>query len=458
MTVERAATMNRKLGSPQILQAYAFLVEAENNQRVFTFADLVTGSGWAVNTAKSNLAKKLPQLVLPVKGGYRAEGVRAMTADAFCRICSQSAALSRDPLRPTLTLRAEGLVIKAREAALAAVQHYNNPTAVFRSGNYIILMMIAFTALFHAIYERDSVDYEEKTADGSSRIRNGQTMFWDAKYAAHYYAETHCSRGDKRMLRAMAKNLEFFVPIRNKIEHQFMPPLDETVAGECQAMLMNFETILAEEFTSYYSLNQSLTLAMQFSTRRTPETINSLRRMQSQEYDALKEYINNFRAGLSDELFGNLAFAFRVLLIPMPVSEARKSDYSIEFVKFDPSNPEQTDELERYYVAIKQTVGIGDPAKDCTLWESEVVVAVAAKIGTQVTFGTNQKNLNGSMIRDIVKAHNIISPSRKYYRPGKAGSRAQYGQEFVDWIIDEYQKDTQFFHKTRLAVLPKITD
>jgi len=112
--------MSRKLGSKKILKAFAFLVNAEQNQSVFTFADLVAGSGWAESTARGNLGKKLSQLVQQVDGGYEAVGVKLLTADAFCRICSQSAALSRDPLRPTLTPRAEGLVIKAREAALAA--------------------------------------------------------------------------------------------------------------------------------------------------------------------------------------------------------------------------------------------------------------------------------------------------------------------------------------------------
>jgi hypothetical protein len=70
-------------------------------------------------------------------------------------------------------------------------------------------------------------------------------------------------------------------------------------------------------------------------------------------------------------------------------------------------------------VAIRQTVGVGDPAKDCTLWEAEVVSALAAKLGDSITFGTGQKPLNGSMIRDIIKAHKIPTPSRKSYRPNK---------------------------------------
>jgi hypothetical protein len=320
------------------------------NGMPFTFNDLRQASGWSYETAHANVGKKLKRYLASVGGGYTAMGMRDVTEEAFCRICSQSSALSDDPHRPLLTPPAEGLVIKAREAAMAAVQHYNNPTAIFRSGNYITLMMIAYTALFHAIFERDAVSYIEVHNDGTAKSVGGLPMLWDCVHSSKFYAENHSTCHDRKAARAMAKNLEFFAPIRNHIEHRFMPQLDEAIVAECQSMLMNFETILSEEFTFYYSLNQSLALALQFSTHRTPASVDALRRVQSQEYDNLRTYINNFRAGLPDDIFGDPAFAFRVMLIPKPVSEARKSDVSIEFVKIDPNNPQQTAELERLYV------------------------------------------------------------------------------------------------------------
>ena len=43
-------------------------------------------------------------------------------------------------------------------------------------------------------------------------------------------------------------NLEFMIRLRNKIEHRDHPELDPTLYGEYQAMLMNFEELLASEF------------------------------------------------------------------------------------------------------------------------------------------------------------------------------------------------------------------
>jgi hypothetical protein len=43
---------------------------------------------------------------------------------------------------------------KAADSALLAVEVYNKPAVKFKSGGYITLMTIAWTALFHAIFFR----------------------------------------------------------------------------------------------------------------------------------------------------------------------------------------------------------------------------------------------------------------------------------------------------------------
>ena len=43
---------------------------------------------------------------------------------------------------------------KAKDACLAAVTNYNRPGTAFRTRTYTVLMVIAWTALFHAIFHR----------------------------------------------------------------------------------------------------------------------------------------------------------------------------------------------------------------------------------------------------------------------------------------------------------------
>ena len=51
------------------------------------------------------------------------------------------------------------LLHKSREAALNAVQTFNNPLTAFKADTFIVLMSIAWTYLLHAYYRREGVEY-----------------------------------------------------------------------------------------------------------------------------------------------------------------------------------------------------------------------------------------------------------------------------------------------------------
>ena len=53
------------------------------------------------------------------------------------------------------------LLARAREAALAALRVYNDPSAGFRTETFIVLMVIAWNALLQGILERLGLDYFE---------------------------------------------------------------------------------------------------------------------------------------------------------------------------------------------------------------------------------------------------------------------------------------------------------
>jgi ABC-type uncharacterized transport system permease subunit len=48
-------------------------------------------------------------------------------------------------------------VEKCRAATIAAVEVYNRPGTGFRTAHYIVLIVIAWTALFHAIFYRKRI-------------------------------------------------------------------------------------------------------------------------------------------------------------------------------------------------------------------------------------------------------------------------------------------------------------
>ena len=132
----------------------------------------------------------------------------------------------------------KALLAKARESALLAVETYNRPTATFRSGAYIVLMVIAWTSLFHAIFfRRNSKPYYRKPGSRRYQKLDGDYRWWElGECLQQYYKDDNSS---------VRKNLEFFIALRNKIEHRSLPQLDNEIFGECQAMLMNFERCFA---------------------------------------------------------------------------------------------------------------------------------------------------------------------------------------------------------------------
>lgn len=444
----------RSSGSPQILRAFEFLRDMEEKGQVFTEAELQVASGWSPNTTKANISKKLKPYLVRSETGFKSSGVRDLGRDGFIRVCSQNSEIASNARKPFLIEEVEELVVKARESALAAVQHYNNPLTIFRTGNYLVLMIIAYTALFHAILRRDGIDYTQAKSDGTKKLtKDGESYLWDALHSAKYYAEQykHLYSEDPRFLKAVVSNLELLMPIRHKIEHRHMPELDIDVVGHCQSMLMNFERIITREFTSYYGLNTSLNFALQISTTRHPENARAIKRLQSEAYKQVREHIARFHANLSDELLGHLAYEFRVWLVQKPANRERSADMSIEFTSMEDLSEEQREELQRSIVAIKAVPQ--DYAKDCNLWEKDIRAYVCNHIGDLIKYGDSYRKLVGEHIRNVRIAHGITSPSKMYYRPGnKKDSRAMYSLEFAEWIVKEYTKNPDFFYEAKSKV------
>jgi hypothetical protein len=70
---------------------------------------------------------------------------------------------------------------KARESALLAVETYNRPGTSFRSGGFIVLMCIAWTALFHAIFFNRKLKpfYRKESNRRHFKLINGDRKAWE---------------------------------------------------------------------------------------------------------------------------------------------------------------------------------------------------------------------------------------------------------------------------------------
>ena len=98
------------------------------------------------------------------------------------------------------------LLKKSQEAALAAVQIFNNPNITFKSESYIVLMVIAWTYLLHAYYREKGIEYRHFVQ------KNVKKKFFKTKQGAYKHWELeHCLKcADSPIDTDTVNNLVFF--------------------------------------------------------------------------------------------------------------------------------------------------------------------------------------------------------------------------------------------------------
>jgi len=123
------------------------------------------------------------------------------------------------------------LLSKSQEAALAAVQVFNNPNISFKSEIYVVLMHIAWTYMLHAYYRGEGINYRYY------EMRNVRRRYIRTKRGAHKYWDLRkCLANVKCPIdRHTANNLRFLIELRDEIEHQMTTRIDDLLSARFQA-------------------------------------------------------------------------------------------------------------------------------------------------------------------------------------------------------------------------------
>lgn len=237
---------------------------------------------------------------------------------------------------------------KAKDSALLAVEVYNKPAVRFRSAGYIALIVIAWTALLHAIFLRKGINPYYKLKNGRYEKVDGDFRHWELGECAKQLWRTDTQH-------PVRKNLEFFIPLRNKIEHRHIPELDGSIFGECQALLLNFDAALGNYFGAGHQIRESLSFSLQLfpSGESFAQAVKA-----NKELTDVKKFIDDYRAMLSTDVSGSGQFAFKAFLIQ--VANHKSSDaLPIQFIQYDNLTTEQKTEFEKFAVMVKwKTAGV----------------------------------------------------------------------------------------------------
>ena len=136
-------------------------------------------------------------------------------------------------------------------------------------------------------------------------------------------------------------NLQFFIGLRNKIEHRNVAKeeVDTSIFGECQSLLYNYENILIDVFGEKYAINESLAFALQFSYMRHEEQKQASKNVLSAELKEIRSYIEKYRSNLTEEVFNSQEYSIKLIQIPK-ISNTNRNDLAMEFVREDELDPE----------------------------------------------------------------------------------------------------------------------
>jgi hypothetical protein len=325
--------------------------------------------------------------------------------------------------------RVQQLLKKSQESAILAVDIYNKPATKFRSYGFIILMTVAWTSFFHAIFERKKIKYFYRKPDSQYFIYiDGEKKAWDlSKCCDEYFVDKNSP---------IKKNLDFFVALRNKIEHRFLPSLDFEICGECQAFLQNFEKLIIQEFGEEYSLNESLSIPLQLLSINPEWKNRTLKELQGKNYQIVKKYIDTYRQSLDDSVWQSSEFSFRVFLVPQIGSNPRTSACAIEFVHYDPTKPEEMEKYEKIVAFIKEKqVPVLNPGK---FKAGDVSEAIHSKLG--MVFNASYHHAQCWKYYKIRPENGSPFPDKtevKYCQYDATHKDYVYTQEWIDFLISE---------------------
>ncbi len=334
---------------------------------------------------------------------------------------------------------------KSKDSALLAVETYNKPAVKFKSGGYIVLMTIAWTSLFHAIFFRNKIKPFYRVKDGIKFIkRNGDYSYWELKTCIKEYFKTDVNN-------PIRKNLEFFIPLRNIIEHKSLPEIDADIFSECQAMLLNYDKIIEKEFNSEMCLRECLSFALQLypSNKNLVDAIIS-----NPDAKTAVDFIKKYRSSITSDTFNSGEYAFKAFLIQV-ANHQTSNTLPIQFVAYDKLSENERNNVNRVAALVKDKFIQVPVANKDLLLPGKVIIKVQTELGDpKVLRNKKQKNLFNQSKHTTFWKENKIRPETGNSNPtltkseycvyDKATNQYVYTEKWVQFLVEEMKKDKEY--------------
>lgn len=213
----------------------------------------------------------------------------------------------------------------SKEEAVLAVKLFNDPTGERNLEAFVVHMHLAWLYLIQSEWVKDGHDYRipDPKHKGRYKKREGE---YQTPSLDWFVSEKWNDNVPERV------NLEFFIRLRNKIEHRHSgsnESLATVISGECHALLLNYE----EALVAVGGQGDSLATVLRFPvfiggfTDKGKEAIVKLT-------NALPADLRTFLADYSNTVSDTVAVDPKYRLMLRVVLEAgnRKGDMSMQFI------------------------------------------------------------------------------------------------------------------------------
>ena len=229
------------------------------------------------------------------------------------------------------------MVEASRDEASLAVRLYNDPAEVRAFEGFVVHMHLAWLYLLHAEFTRDKVDYRYWRRDNPRLLEkvDGEPKRWElSKCVRERWSD------EKDPVRA---NLEFFIGLRNKVEHRYakqQQALAAVVGGQAQSLLLNYEEELVAQFGAASSLATRLRFPV-FIGSFTSEGEKVLRRLRGTLPATLRTFIADYSAGLDPATSDDPRYELRLRVFQELAPKSDPDALSVQYSRYDDMTEEQ---------------------------------------------------------------------------------------------------------------------
>lgn len=335
----------------------------------------------------------------------------------------------------------------ATNEALLAVDLYNQPSRPRRLEGFLVHMHLAWLYLLHAEFRRDGVDYRYRLPNGRFERVDGEPKTWDLKRsAAERWPDTSPIR----------RNLELTIALRNKIEHRFHQAIELATSGYAQALVLNFEEELTEDFGDRFSLGSQLRFPI-FVGDLTPLGEAQSKKLKDELPPSTRDFLAGYDAEVGPDISNDQRYEFRVTLVPKLGSKA-DADQALSFVREDDLSDAEKAVLKKLgktgSVVVREQVR---PVANVNLMlPSEVVPAIQARVPFKFHMGHFVKAWKAFKCRPQVGAKHPERTDERYCVYDERHGDYLYTDAFVKRVAKEVKTAEGFLNLLGLPAKEQI--